>query len=150
MQGQGITRTSVIGCAGQTDFEVGSWFKADSLAVHYGLWVQRLAILADKSCGCIDELVSGILADEGFDPHGPQQAEDAWKSKWRDSANPEHSERLRVVAEHQRATLGWPPPQALVPIRELPVRKIHCHVSIQESALVKGRGRRIGRCREWG
>ena len=76
MQGQWIAGTSVIGGAGEANFKVRGGLKTDSLAMDNWLRIQRLTVLADQPQGTIEEFVSRVLSDEGFQSHGSEDTQE--------------------------------------------------------------------------
>src|ERR1700691_2680136 len=98
MQSQWVSGTSVIGCARQANFQIRRRLKADSLAVNNGLRIQRLSILAHQPGGSVHELISRVLPQKTLQPHGAKKSEKTGKTKRRNPADAEHSQRLRIVA----------------------------------------------------
>src|SRR5258708_16253568 len=135
---------AVIGRPRYANFKVRSWFEANPFPMNDRLRIQRLAVLALEPRRSKYELVSGELSEESFHPHGSKQAEKAGQRKRADPVHAEHSDRLRVIAEHRCSALRRSPPQTLISIGNLPVGKVHGHVGIKQSSLIESSGRRSG------
>src|SRR6266566_247393 len=88
------------------------------------------------------------LAEEEFCPHRSEPTEKRRQFQRSDSVQTEHLYRLRIVAEHHRAAVAGPPPQALLAESCLPVVKIQPDISVKKLELVYRRYRRSRRLRD--
>src|SRR5690242_21436486 len=89
-----------------------------------------------------NEIVACKLTKEPLDTHRPQPTQGAGKLERRDSADTEHIHWPGVVAEHQRATLHWAPPQALFAEGKLPIVEGQPYIRVQQLNLIDGGERR--------
>src|SRR5712691_12665299 len=113
MPSQWIARPAVVCCPRHAKLEVRCRLEAESLPVNNGLWLESPSILADESQRCEHQFIPGILTQEELDPHWSQDPQKARKLERGDTVDPEHDQRIRVVAQHHSAAFIGSPPQAL-------------------------------------
>src|ERR1019366_10729117 len=137
---QWISRSSVNRGLRHVEFEVLGELEADLCAAQVRLGMQGLPVLPDcwpeASSGeitTLDKLLSRQLSDKSRQAYIPEIAENPRQSKRADPIDAEHVvKRRNVVRKNHRAAFTGTPPQAAFSIRELPVGKVHAHISVQQ------------------
>src|SRR5580693_8424915 len=112
MDGEGISRPSIHRRPEYSEFEIARRFEAEILSVNKRLGTEHLAKLAGEAHRgrAIDKLVASQLAQEEFDSHRTEPAQNARQFERRDPVDSKHVYGRSVVAEHHRTAVAGSPP----------------------------------------